>query len=410
MTLRNYRQPIAIGATLLSLFLCVCGLIVTLPPAYRGLGDFRQLYTAGYMARTGQSAELHDFDASEKLQIEIVGPAVGALPFNHLAVESLFFAPFSLLSYRPAYVVFFLLNIVLLAVAFSLLRSYLSSLAEIWTLLPAATFAAFLPVTLALTQGQDSILLLLLLIAAHRALDQEHDITGGALVGLTLFKFQYGLPIALLFLAWRRWRFLAGFAASATAMIAISLALTGIGGFVAYLHSLTQMSSRFTSTYGAIYGIHLNLMPNIRGLIHAITQGVSPATLFITAALSAFVLIWTATRRPSFPLALIAAILVSYHHLITDTTMMILPAGLAFASSVAKNGNRSRRNATAVAILSGSIFVAPGLLLFADVRFYLLAIPIAALLFRWPQNSLAGAFDPTSRHGNPAVPEPSPLR
>lgn len=41
MTLRNYSQPFAIGATLVSLFLCVCKLIVTLPPAYRGLGDFR---------------------------------------------------------------------------------------------------------------------------------------------------------------------------------------------------------------------------------------------------------------------------------------------------------------------------------------------------------------------------------
>ena len=269
MTPRNYRQPLAIGATVLSLFLCICGLIVTLPPAYRGLGDFRQLYTAGYMVRTGHSAQLHDFAASEKLQIEIVGPAVGALPFNHLAVESLLFAPFSLVPYRTAYVAFFLINIALLAVSFNLLRPYLSSLAEIWTLLPAATFAAFLPVTLALAQGQDSILLLLLFVAAYRAADQEHEIAAGALVGLTLFKFQYGLPIALLFLVWRRWRFLAGFAATAAAMVTISLALTGIDGFVAYLRSLTEMSARFTATYGALYGIHPNLMPNIRGLVQA---------------------------------------------------------------------------------------------------------------------------------------------
>jgi hypothetical protein len=386
MTLRNYTQPLAIGATLLSLFLCVCGLIVTLPPAYVGLGDFRQLYTAGYMVRTGQSSELHDFAASEKLQGEIIGPAVGALPFNHLATESILFAPLSFLPYRAAYIVFFVLNIALLAMAFWIFRPYLTSLGKIWTVLPVAIFAAFLPVTLALTQGQDSILLLVLFIAAYRALDRGHDATSGVFVGLTLFKFQYGLPIALLFLAWRRWRFLAGFAATAAAMIAISLALTGFDGFVAYLYSLTQMSSHYTPTYGALYGIHPNLMPNLRGLVQALTPGASAATLLVTAALSALVLIWTATCRPSLPLALLAAVLVSYHHLITDTTMMILPAGAALASALNRPASSA---ASTIGPLSALIFLAPPALLLADVRFYLLAVPMLALLLFWERHDRA---------------------
>lgn len=399
MTLRNYTQPFAIGATLVSLFLCVCGLIVTLPPAYHGLGDFRQLYTAGYMVRTGQSAEVHDFAASEKLQDEIVSPAVGALPFNHLAVESILFAPLSFLPYRAAYIVFFVLNIVLLAVAFRIFRPYLTSLEKIWTFLPVAIFAAFLPATLALTQGQDSILLLLLFIAAFRALDRGHNATSGVLVGLTLFKFQYGVPVALLFLVWRRWRFLAGFTATAAAMLAISLALTGVDGFVVYIHSLTQMSSHYTPAYGALYGIHPNLMPNLRGLVQVFTLGASPATLLITGALSAVVLIWTATRRPSLPLALLAAILVSYHHLITDTTMMILPAGVGLASTV----NRPSTATSTVAGLSSLIFVAPPILLLANVRFYLLAVPMLALLLFW-ETPQPGSFTGRSNQDVPVAP------
>jgi hypothetical protein len=386
MTARRYAQPIVIGTTLLSLFLSVCGLIVTLPPAYRGLCDFRQLYTAGYMVRTAQSAQLHDFAASERLQNEIVGPAVGALPFNHLAVESLFFAAFSLLPYRAAYVAFLFLNIALLGVAFWLLRPYLSSLTEVWTLATGAIFVGFLPTTLALTEGQDSILLLVLFVAAHCALDRGNEARSGALVGLTLFKFQYGLPIALLFIAWRRWRFVSGFTVTAAAIGAISIGLTGIDGFVAYVHSLTQMSAYFNRAYGVLYGIHLDLMPNIRGLVGMFTPGASPA-LLITALLSVLVFSWTATRRASLPLALLAAILVSYHHLITDTTMMILPAGLALAGSLTKEAGGGVRNQMAVTILAAAILVAPGLLLLADVRFYLLAIPMAALLFVWPQNA-----------------------
>ena len=90
MNLKRFAKPVAIGATLLSVFLCLCGLFLTMPRAYQGQGDFRQFYTAGYMARTGQSAQLHDFAVSDRLQTELVGPAAGSLPFNHLAVESLF--------------------------------------------------------------------------------------------------------------------------------------------------------------------------------------------------------------------------------------------------------------------------------------------------------------------------------
>lgn len=315
---------------------------------------------------------------------EIVGLAVGALPFNPLAVEAVFFAPLSFLPYRAAYVVFFLLNIALLAVAFRIFRPYPTSLERIWSFLPVAVFAAFLPVTLALTQGQDSILLLVLFVAAYRELDREHNCSSGFLVGLTLFKFQYGIPVALLFLLWRRWRFLAGFVVTAAAMIAISLALTGVNGFVAYLHALTQMSSHFTPTYGTLYGIHPNLMPNLRGLVQATTQGASPATLLITAALSVFVLIGAATSRPSLPMALLAAILVSYHHLITDTTMMILPAGLALASALDRPTSAA---ASAIGGLSALIFLAPPILLLADVRFYLLAVPMLALLLFWDRHN-----------------------
>ena len=352
---------------------------MTAPQALRGHVDFRQLYTAGYMVRSGHERQLYDFDATEKFQNQVVSPAEGALPFNHLAYESLLFAPFSFLKYRTAYVAFFLLNLALLLTAFRTLRPYLSPLEEVWTFLPAAAFACFLPVALALTQGQDSILLLALMIYATRALDRGGDLRAGVFVGLTLFKFQYGLPIALLFLVWRRWPFLLGFASTATAVTGISLWLTGWDGFVSYLHSLTEMSSRFSSTYGARYGIRPDLMPNLRGLTQAVVHGSPFVTLAITAAVSAFVLIWAATKRPSLPLALLAAVLVSYHHLITDTTMMILPAGLALGASMSPNSEKS----TPLAVLAALIFLAPAPLLLAGVRFYLLAIPILALFLVW---------------------------
>jgi hypothetical protein len=140
------------------------------------------------------------------------------------------------------------------------------------------------------------------------------------------------------------------------------------------------MSSRFSSTYGLRYGIHPNLMPNLRGLLQALAHGPTPAAFHVTAVLSLLVLIWAATRRPSLPLALLAAILVSYHHLITDTTMMILPATLALTASLSFATNRPK---PAVVALVALIFLVPALLLFTGVRFYLLAIPMVALFIVW---------------------------
>jgi hypothetical protein len=379
MTLQPYIKPFVVAATLLSLFLCVCGILVTVPEALRGHIDFRQLYTAGYMVRSGHGSELHDFDAAEKFQNAVVGPAEGSLPFNHLAYESLLYAPFSLLPYRAAYVAFFAFNLAILAVVFFTLKPYLEGLREVWSFLPAATFLCFLPVTLALTEGQDSIILLALMICATRAFDRGDDLEAGAFVALTLFKFQYGVPIALLFLVWRRWRFLAGFALTAAAVTGISLWLTGGQGFIAYLHTLTEMSSRFSPAFGARYGIHPDLMPNLRGFVQAIAHSSTSTTNIVIAVSSALVLIWAATRRPSLPLALVAAILVSYHHLITDTTMMILPAGLALAAAKSPGSARP----TLLAVLAAVVLLAPAPLLLAGVRFYLLALPMLALLLAW---------------------------
>jgi hypothetical protein len=120
--------------------------------------------------------------------------------------------------------------------------------------------------------------------------------------------------------------------------------------------------------------------------VQALTQGASAATLLVTAALSAFVLIWTATCRPSLPLALLAAVLVSYHHLITDTTMMILPAGAALASALNRPASSA---ASTIGPLSALIFLAPPALLLADVPFYLLAVPMLALLLFWERHDRA---------------------
>jgi Glycosyltransferase family 87 len=361
--------------------------------------DFRTQYAAGYMVRTGHARQLYDYDETRQIQNQLVSPSDRTLPFIHLAYEALFYAPFSLFTYETAYFLYFGVNVAFLAWAFFLLRPYLSGLAEIWSYLPAAIFLCFLPVTMTLLEGQNSILLLVLMIAVMVRLDRGEDLWAGLLLGLASVKFQYVIPVAVLFLICRRWRFLAGFAVSSASVVVISVWLTGVAGFLSYFRLLGSMSAHFSSQNGMHLGIRPELMPNLRGLVYAISGSSSLTISLVTLFLSAAVLLWTATRRLSFPLALLASLLVSYHETFTDASLLIVPIAVAVTAAVKTRGARSLY----IVLLSAVIVVAPAVLLLAGVRFYLLAIPIVALFILWDDEIQFPSSTTASNRGDFAI-------
>jgi hypothetical protein len=377
---RAKLRPIVIMIVFLMFFVSVAGIILTLPLGKSGRVDFRHLYTAGYMVRAGHARDVYDYALYEKFQKVLVGPAQGALPFNHLAYEALFYAPFSLLTYQNAYFAFLTTNLIILAGSIRMLRPLFSPLAQVWSHLPVAIVVCFLPVSIALIEGQDSLVLLALFAAAIRAVYAGESVKAGLLLGMTLFKFQYAIPVILLFFVWKRWRFLAGFALSGAAVVGISVWLTGFSGLLAYVRSIVAMSAKYSSANGFLYGIHPEGMPNLRGIAYVITGGSVSATHWIVIIGSAVVVVWGALKRPSLPGALLTALLVSYHQVISDTSLLLLPIGLLLARGFTEV--RTRR-AEFVLVVAGLAFVGPTVLLFAGTRFYLLVLPIAALFVLW---------------------------
>jgi len=368
-------RPIVIAVMSLLFLLSAAGFFLMIPMALKGHVDFRSFYTAGYMVRTGHGAEIYDYEQTRKFQNELVGPAKDALPFNHLAYESLMDLPFSYLSYRAAYFAFFVVNLMFLAASIYMLRPYLAPLGKLWHLLPTAYVVCFLPVTMALIEGQDSLLLLALLLACNVALARQGELKAGMLLGLTLFKFQYALPIALLFFVWRRWRFLAGFAISGAIIAGISVSILGYSGVLSYLHYLPGASSKFSAANDVLYGIHPEGMPNLRGLAYIASGGSTSVTNFVTLVLSCGILLWAAFKRPSLPTALLAALLVSFHQMIADFSLLLLPLGLAVPQLFQQTSPRR----VWIAILALLAFAGPAVLLFAGTRFYLLVLPVLGL-------------------------------
>jgi hypothetical protein len=230
-----------------------------------GHSDFRQLYTGGYMIRSGHAYELYSFPAQKKFEDSVVSvedydPL--PMPINHPTYIELLFAGFSFLGYKAAYWAFLGFNLALLGVSYRLLRPHLDNLAGIFPWLPGALFLAFLPIAFALVMGQDSVLFFTLTAGAFVMLERGKELHAGLLIGACLFRPQIALPIALLFLAWRRWRFVQGFTLSAMAAGLVSLWIMGLHQVTAYLRILLLMGVS-SPVHG--YPLVIQRMANLHG-------------------------------------------------------------------------------------------------------------------------------------------------
>jgi hypothetical protein len=367
---KSYRPFVVAGCAFL-LIIQVAYFSMAYPRAVRGLADFSTLYTAGYMVRSGYAGELYDYDANTEIQEQIIGPSHGPVPFNHLAYETALFIPLSLLPYRTAYSIFLIVNLSLLFLSFQILCRFTAHIKYVWAWLPAVIFICFLPVGVALFQGQDSIVLLALLTCSYLAMEKNQEYRAGLFLGLTLFKFQFCIPIALLLLAWNRRRAVLSFAATAVAAIGASFALTGLNTLSIYSSYLFSVSTRLGSGEQVKYAIYPFAMPNIFGLLFAIAGNHT----VITVIISCIVIIWAARMPPSFPLAVAVAMLVSYHGLVHDATILIIPI-LLFAEAGLRTSPHSWRQVWA----SVATLAYPTIAIATTLPFCLLAVPVFGFL------------------------------
>ncbi len=377
-----YVKALAMALPAVMLGLQITGWIFFLPGAMQGHCDFRHLYTAGYMVRTGHRGELYDYGVEQKFQDDLVSREAVALPFNHLAYESLIFIPYSLLSYRSAYFLFLAANVLLLAFAIRLMASWTRNLRRIFGWLPAGVFFTFLPVGAAFMQGQDSIILLLLFCGAFALLSSGRSLSAGLLVGLGVFKFQIVVPLALLFLLWRRWRFVGGLALSAAAVVAVSAYLVGTVQMTVYAHSLLSMSVRETTIDQAKFNVNPIMMPNLRGIISATFGRFVPPvwTQVLTGIASLAAMLWIAIRgirrnsNQQFMLAVSAGALLSYHLIVHDLSILLIPLVVILDSC-----KSSSRLDSAAAAVSALMFSAPAVIALTPARPYVVGLPL--LLF-----------------------------
>jgi len=351
-----------------------------------GYIDFRHLYAAGYMLRSGHASQLYNYAVQKVFQDTLVSIFSLPLPFNHLAYESLIFVPFTFLPYRVAFAAYFAFNVGLLVICFRLMRSHLAQLYPVWRWLPIALFVGFVPLSVTLMQGQDSIILLTLLVGAFVAFTNKREYEAGALVGLGMFKFQLVIPIAALFLAWRQWRFTLGFTLSSAFTVALSIFLVGLQGFRPYVEMLRSMSSQLTPEGQALYAVPPNFMANMRGLIYALAGSrLGPGSLHLmVVSLSALIFLGVAfsaakASADTFLVAVVASSVLSYHMLAHDMSILLLPIAVTLNQFIQAEGSHDllARLKLRTATLA---FVASSLVAIHRPVFFAASLPVIAFL------------------------------
>jgi hypothetical protein len=380
-SLPYYVQPLVLGTTVFLIAVQVWTWIFYLPLFLGGRADFRHLYVAGLMLRTGHARELYEKAAQQFFQIAYVSPGDFPMQYNHLPYEALLYAPFSVLRYRAGYFAFLAFNLALLVILYRLLRPRTQNIAKVYSWLPAGLIAAFIPIGVTLIQGQDSIVLLFLLTCGLLAVERDMEFWAGALIAVGLFKFTVVLPIALLFLIWRRWKFTAGFSIAAASLAGISLWMVGWAQTEKYVQLLRAMGVRLSSSADqAFYTIQITAMPNLRGLVYGLaSQYVSNhAIQLITIVASISVLIWAAIAGAKLVgpdrllFAMTASAVVSYHFLLHDMSILFLPI-IAAVDRYLRSGSPAGRSAAL-------LFIAPLCWSFAPSHFYLVCLPLCVFL------------------------------
>lgn len=362
-----------------------------------GAIDFRGYYTAGHMLRTGQASLLYDYPTQQRLQNTLVAPAQFTLLFFAPPFAALLFAPLSLVPYPTALGLFAVVNLALLALAVRVMRPNLRALTARWRLTPTLLYLSFLPVGLTLVMGQLSIAILLISCLAFTFLETNQPLLAGLVFSLALVKFQIALPVALLFLLWRRWRFTLGFLLGAALLTALSAAIIGPHNLPNYFHSIAHTSALAGTTLQSAVGIGPRRMANLYGLFFTLTPANRLATI-LTIIASLALLAWAATRRPSFPLALLVALLVSFHLYPCDLTLLLLPISLLcnrfFAEDVeltksVPQTRLQRRRRQLLFCSLGFFLISPLVIEFiANDLIFLLALPILGLAFSPPDWSI----------------------
>ncbi len=223
------RAPIAVCAAVL-FALCISYITLLRSGAVHiQQSDVLVYYSASHLVLAGHGSAIYSFPALKAVESSTLHSGLtvrNQAAFLYPPFVALALAPLAAVGYSSAYLLWFILNCLLLVGVLVALQRYLQ-LRRSGSVLLVVAGASFFPVFATLAQGQVSMLLLAVLTASFLALRAQRDGWAGALLALALIKPPYVLPFLLLLLVQGRWRALASFCAAGAALALLPMAVLG---------------------------------------------------------------------------------------------------------------------------------------------------------------------------------------
>ena len=300
----------------------------------RGDPDFTAFYAAATLVRSGHAVDIYNPSEQFSAQTRFTDDSDlrrGPLRYIHPPFEALLFVPFTFFPYRAAFILWDLANVgMLVAIAVSLRTTLLpGSGIHIWDLLLG--LLAFFPIFANFFQGQDAILLLLVVTLAFRAMKLRADFSAGCWMALGLFRFQLVIPLVLVLALWGRRRIALGFISVTALLVLVSAVMVGWENLMRYPGYLWLWASVPGSGRTP-----RSLLPSLLGLITgwprldhihwlvAIVLIVSAWLVIVVAGMK------NRAQEPRFfdfcfACAILASVLVGYNTSTYDLALLVLP-------------------------------------------------------------------------------------
>jgi hypothetical protein len=205
--------------------------------------DFLHVYTLGSLAIAHRGADLYDMNAQAALAAQRVPEAAGIhyLPLYPPQV-SILLAPLAYLSYGGALAAWWIFTAVVYGICCYTIWRACPNLREHGTtvFIMAAAFPAFFHL---ITWGQTAAVALACFTFTFFLLRNRREFLAGVVLGCVIFKPQLGLAAAMVFLATRAWKTVAGAALSAVGQLSLGILYYGFEPFRQWIRILWNVGT-----------------------------------------------------------------------------------------------------------------------------------------------------------------------
>jgi len=193
--------------------------------------DFVNFWSGPFLAWHQRAAEIYNFDAFHAFEQSVVGEHLQGYHYSYPPTLLVLMAPLALVPYVPA------LFIWIAGGWFAFYRALRLAMPKGRTLL----FALATPAVFINTVGGQNGTWTAALFGAGLGLLDRQPIVAGGLLGLLIYKPQFGILIPLALLAGRRWQAMAAAAMASAGLIAVAALCWGPEIFADYLLQITWL-------------------------------------------------------------------------------------------------------------------------------------------------------------------------